>query len=449
MTELLCESALARADFLDEYLKRNGKPYGPLHGLPISVKEHIGMKGLGLNTAYIALWDETAPEDAHVLSILSRAGAVFHARTTQPQSIMHLETDSNLHGVTVNPYNTNLSAGGSSGGEGALVGARGSCLGIGSDIGGKFSPLHLSDVLCLFSVGSIRSPAANNGVYGLKPTSLRVPADGCSTPAPASDPITTVIGPLSISLGGIKLFMHTVLSAQPWLHEPALLPIPWNASYRISPQQALKIGIMWDDGVVKPHPPITRALRTVASKLATVPNITIVDWKPHLHDEGWAIISSLYFPDGGAENDRVMAESGEPWRPLTEWIIKENPCVKRLKMQELWYWLEEKEAYRSEYAKVWNDTATSIDEATGMPNGTVDAIMCPVGPGVAPRHNTAKYWSYTSQWNLLDYPAISFPVCKVDEQLDRNEHRSEFLGEIDKENWELCKVFCFALIGNR
>lgn len=95
------------------------------------------MKGLRLNAGYIAWWDEIAKEDAHVLQVLQRAGAVFHARTTQPQSLMHLETDSNLYGVTVNPYNRDVSAGGSSGGEGALVALRGSCLGIGTDVGGK------------------------------------------------------------------------------------------------------------------------------------------------------------------------------------------------------------------------------------------------------------------------------------------------------------------------
>ena len=94
------------------------------------------MKDLGLNAGYVAMWEDKATENAHVLKILLDAGAVFFARTTQPQTMMHLETDSNLYGVTVNPYNGDLSAGGSSGGEGALIGLRGSCLGIGTDIGG-------------------------------------------------------------------------------------------------------------------------------------------------------------------------------------------------------------------------------------------------------------------------------------------------------------------------
>lgn len=101
------------------------------------------MKGLTLNAGYVALYDKIAPEDAHVLQILERAGAVFHARTTEPQTLMHLETDSNLYGVTVNPYNADCTAGGSSGGEGALIGLRGSALGIGSDIAGKYAWVFL------------------------------------------------------------------------------------------------------------------------------------------------------------------------------------------------------------------------------------------------------------------------------------------------------------------
>lgn len=102
------------------------------------------MEGLRLSAGYCAWWEKTASADARVLKILARAGAVFHARTTEPQSMMHLETESNLYGATVNPYDTRLSAGGSSGGEGALVGARGSCLGIGTDIGGKMLALSFS-----------------------------------------------------------------------------------------------------------------------------------------------------------------------------------------------------------------------------------------------------------------------------------------------------------------
>ena len=166
--------------------------------------------------------------------------------------------------------------------------------------------------------------------------------------------------------------------------------------------------------------------------------MAVVDWKPYLHDEAWAIISSLYFTDGGAEDAATMAESGEPWRPLTKWMIKQNSGVKKLTPQELYYWQEEREAYRKEYAKAWNDTATGKDER-GRLGGMVDAILCPVGPGVAPAHNTAKYWGYTSQWNLLDYPAVVFPVGKVDKDVDVLPKDFNSMSGKDKENWKLCK----------
>lgn len=250
-----------------------------------------------------------------------------------------------------------------------------------------------------------------------------------------ADPIPGVIGPLSTSLEGIKLFMGTIIDCKPWLTEPALIPLPWNYQ-PILPTRPIKIGIMWHDSVVTPHPPLTNALHSLAAKLKAIPNISLVDWKPHLHDEAWAIISSLYFTDGGLEDASTIAGSGEPWRPLTKWMLKENPCVKKLTPQKLYYWQEEREAYRKEYAKIWNETAMGVNEQ-GEAEGMVDVILCPVGPGVAPKHNTAKYWGYTSQWNLLDYPAVVFPVGTVDKQRDVWEEGWSALTDVDQENWKL------------
>ncbi|KAF2811031.1 amidase [Mytilinidion resinicola] len=420
VTELLPERALTRAKFLDDHYARYKKPIGPLHGLPISVKEHIGMDGLRVHCGYVSWWYKIGKEDAHVLEILWNAGAVFHARTTEPQSMMHLETDSNLYGVTVNPYNRDVTSGGSSGGEGALIALRGSCLGIGSDVG-----------------GSIRNPAANNGIYGFKPTAFRIPTDGWGYAMAGADTIDSVPGPLSTSLSGIKLFMKAVLDARPWLTEPAIVPISWDSNLALTDRQPLKVAVMWHDGVVKPHPPVTRALSSVVEKLRSLSNVTIVDWKPHLHDEAWAIISNLYYPDGGEEDAAAIDSSGEPWRPLTKWIIKENPCVKELTRGELNYWLEEREAYRKEYANAWTATATGGNSATGDLGGMVDIILCPVGPGVAPEHGTAKYWCYTSQWNLLNYPAVVFPVSKVDAGVDVKDGAYEPKRGVDRDNWDL------------
>jgi amidase len=267
--------------------------------------------------------------------------------------------------------------------------------------------------------------------------------------------VISSIGPLSTSLAGLSLFMRVVISAKPWLVEPALIPLPWNPRVTITSNTQLKIGIMAQDDVVLPHPPIARAISALSSKLSSIPNITVVPWHAHLHDEAWAILSSLYYPDGGAGDHDIMAETGEPWLPLTEWIIKDNPCVKTLTPHDLSYWLEEREEYRREYAAVWNKTATATttikrdesnainivtdDDDNDAADDTVDVILCPVGPGVATRHNTAKYWGYTAVWNLLDYPAVVFPVDKVNGEIDVAYPREDFMSGADEQAWKLCK----------
>ncbi|KAK4694244.1 amidase, partial [Lecanoromycetidae sp. Uapishka_2] len=423
ITELLPERAIHRAKYLDDYFTKHTKPIGPLHGLPISVKEHIGMKGLGHNAGFISWWDHKAADDAHVLKILWNAGCVFYARTTQPQTLMHLETSSNLYGITTNPFNAELTSGGSSGGEGALLGMRGSCLGLGTDIG-----------------GSIRSPAANCGLYGLRPSSYRIPVEGWAATMAGEEQVVPVLGPLSTSLEGVKMFMKTVIVAKPWLTEPSLIPIPWRDQeshvFSVSGMEKLKVGVLWHDKVVRPHPPVLRALQEVVDKLKCVDDIEVVDWKPYKHELGWEIISSLYFGDGAQQEIDEINASGEPWRPLSKFIIKENPNVKKLSVEEIWSWTVQREAYRSAYAQNWNDTATRTGDA-GEPEGMVDVILCPVGPGAALPLNCTRYWGYTAQWNILDYPALVFPVTKVDMEVDKVDEGYEPMNEKDEYNHQL------------
>lgn len=360
ITELLPERALARAKWLDQYLAEHGKTVGPLHGLPISVKEHHAMKGLDLNAGFVAWVGRVAPDDSLLLKLLWAAGAVFYARTTQPQTLMHLETSSNIHGVTVNPYNTALTAGGSSGGEGALLGLRGSVLGVGSDIG-----------------GSIRSPAANNGVFGLRPTTYRLPLAGMAATMHGAEHIVPVVGPLSTSLAGLAIFMHAVLAQRPWLHEPSLIPLPWrhpsptaqgNTFLRRAPdtgRRTLRIGLLTDDGVVRPHPPIQRGLRHLTSLLQSHPAIELVDFPPHRHAEAWEILSALYFADGGAEERAALAASAEPWRPLSEFILTDNPNCRAWSVPEVWAWTVRREAYRAAYAALESRRGHGAGTGTG------------------------------------------------------------------------------------
>lgn len=419
VTEVMAPQALERARYCDEYLAEHGRPIGPLHGLPISVKEHIGMKGMTQNCAFVAWIDQVAKEDAFILTLLHNAGAVFYVRTTEPQLLMHLETASNLYGSTVNPYNRALTSGGSSGGEGALLGLKGSCLGIGTDIG-----------------GSIRSPAANNGVWGFRPSSYRLPTGGAHAPGLGEEQIIPVIGPLSTSLAGLNVFMKTLIEQKPWLSDPSMVPLKWNTSeshlVQRHGQKKLKVAVMWHDGVVKPHPPVTRALTEMASKLKKTPGIEVVDWIPHKHDEGWDIISSLYFCASAKEDTDIIEAGGEPWLPLSKFILLEQPGVPKEEdiASIIWAKTIRREAFKAEYAAHWNATGS----ADGHP---VDIILCPVGPGAAPLLEHSRYWAYTSTWNLLDYPAMVFPYSQVDQDKDHVEVGYAPMNEQDDWNYKL------------
>ena len=88
LAAVLFDNALEQAKELDQYMERHGKPRGPLHGLPISVKEHVYLEGTLATSGLIAWKDAMSPEDALIVQIFREAGAVFHVKTTNPQTLM-------------------------------------------------------------------------------------------------------------------------------------------------------------------------------------------------------------------------------------------------------------------------------------------------------------------------------------------------------------------------
>jgi amidase len=178
--------------------------------------------------------------------------------------------------MTVNPHHRKLSPGGSSGGEGASMGFKCAPLGIGTDIG-----------------GSIRCPAAFNGAYGFRPTALRNPYDGIILAGEGQESIRCVVGPLaSSSVEDLDLFMSAVIDQEPWDVETSLVAMPWK---RVQRTKEFTVGILWDDGIVRPHPPIRRGLQYAKEKLQAA-GMKVVDWEPMDHALGWDIIVSTETP---------------------------------------------------------------------------------------------------------------------------------------------------------
>ena len=247
-----------------------------------------------------------------------------------------LETHSNLFGRTVNPYNTKLTSGGSSGGEAALIGMRGSALGIGTDIGTCSIMKGMGVVLMLIyrSGGSIRAPSAFCGGYGLKPSIARIPHSGLSGLHAGMENIIGCVGPMANSVQDLSLFCEVALAARPWDWEPSLIEIPWRPFPVESLPSRLKIGVMWHDGVVMPHPPVARALQETVDALRDAGH-TIVDWDPKLHPSLHKWINRAYFLDNAQEYRESLQESSDPPVPIIEWLL-DTYGRERCSVEETW-----------------------------------------------------------------------------------------------------------------
>jgi aspartyl-tRNA(Asn)/glutamyl-tRNA(Gln) amidotransferase subunit A len=156
-SHIAAESALAEAREADRQLAAGSTP-GPLHGLPFTVKDLVAVAGMPLEYASHAFAGQVADADAEAVARLRRAGAIPFAKSTTPEFGHKVLTDSPRHGISRNPWNTDYSCGGSSGGA-AIAAAMG------------FGPLHLTSD----GAGSGRIPASCCGVVGLKPSWGAVP----------------------------------------------------------------------------------------------------------------------------------------------------------------------------------------------------------------------------------------------------------------------------------
>lgn len=172
LSEVLFESALADAAALDAHFAEHKTPVGPLHGLPISLKDSVDLAGVGTALGFTS-WTTSPPaaQDAVIAASLRRQGAVFHVKTAVPQASFAAETFGAVSGYVANPFRrTALSAGGSSGGEAALLALRGSVLGLGTDIGKCFPqylqlrPVLVEEGLQAFMAAALetRHPPINN-----------------------------------------------------------------------------------------------------------------------------------------------------------------------------------------------------------------------------------------------------------------------------------------------
>jgi len=221
ITAVLTDDAMAAADAADASIA-SGDAIGPLHGVPITVKENVDVSGSATTQGVMSLKNSLPEEDAPVIRHLKNAGAIVIGRTNMPDFGLRWHTDNDLNGPTLNPWNPTRTPGGSSGGDAAAIAIGLSPLGIGNDMG-----------------GSTRQPAVNCGITGLRPSRGRVSRTMSvifDHPPMFYEQIACVNGPMARHVGDLRLALEVMAQPDPadpiWTPAKAP-PAPVAGDYRV------------------------------------------------------------------------------------------------------------------------------------------------------------------------------------------------------------------------
>ncbi|OCT49641.1 Acetamidase [Cladophialophora carrionii] len=398
LTEPLFREAAARAKFLDDYLSTHGQPFGPLHGLPVSVKDTFDVQGVDTSIGLAYLCNKPAQRNAPLVDLLLSLGCVVVAKTNIPQTLASLDSVNNIFGRTMNPINRLCTAGGSSGGEGVLVAMKGSMLGIGTDIG-----------------GSIRVPAMCNGVYGFKPSNLRLPYGGqalTGAEGMSRTSVQAVAGPIARSVRDVDFFLaHVMPLATAWGED--CMPCTWTlpsvqpATHikGSGPNGELVIGILRSDGNCTLLPPITRVLNEVAVALAGRRVIVKELLTPPAWTKAQSVMSKLMGVDGATVMHQMITDFKEP---LVPWMASRFRAGKAQPLERVAELQAQRSALERDMLALWSE----VDEF-GRRRPVLDAIVCPVAPHPVPPIEGYNAVGMTSSFVLFDYPAGTVPVRNV------------------------------------
>jgi amidase len=371
VVETLSERALAEAAAADDALSR-GVPLGPLHGVPFSIKDSIEVSGtrctagtLGRKAAALSR------EDATLVARLRGAGAVPIAKTNLPDLLFAFESDNLIFGRTNNPYGLARTAGGSSGGEAALLAACGSPFGLGSD-----------------AAGSVRVPAAFCGIASIKPTSGRLPRTGHFPPAGGWIEMLWQIGPMARRVEDLVTLMPLLLGADGSDH--SVVEMPWLDPARVD-VSGLRVAFYTDNGLAAADQEVTAVVRAAAGQFPSVEEA-----RPACLAAAYDLEMKLLGADGGDGVRVYLHELGS---------TEVHPLLTG--------WLEKLEAYRTDLAGFqgyWDEWHRYRAEVLGFFD-RYDAILCPAYIHPALAHGTSiqeanfEGFSHTMAYNVAGLPA--------------------------------------------
>jgi len=354
----------------------------PLFGVPVTIKDSLPVAGVRFTAGSTFHRDNVATRDAEAVRRLKAAGAIVLGKTNCSDMSGSAETSNLIFGLTRNPWSLDHSAGGSSGGEAALIACGGSPLGLGADLG-----------------GSIRIPAAFCGVVGLKPTGGRIPTDGHIPQVGAAISHWGTVGPIARRVEDVAIAL-SVLSDTP------------VTDYRSIDLMGRRLVIPRYMSSLPVSPEVADAVENAATALRTVgmveERVTLPMMKVAL--ESTIILCQEWLPEfratlGGGQAIGLWAElmahlRGKPRVSSAVMMPVAIGCLLRPLFRFLGHG----------HLQTMEQLRDSILQSMGP--GAV--LLWPVFPTTAPRHGFAwkpnKGPNYTLVFNCLGFPAIAVPV---------------------------------------
>uniref|UniRef100_A0A8C2WJE2 Fatty-acid amide hydrolase 1 n=1 Tax=Cyclopterus lumpus TaxID=8103 RepID=A0A8C2WJE2_CYCLU len=364
---------------------------GLLYGVPVSIKENYSYKNHDCSCGVVVNLEQPAEKDSVIVEVLKRQGAIPFVKTNLPQALLNYDCSNPIYGQSLNPHNLQKTPGGSSGGEGALVGGGGSLLGFGSDVG-----------------GSIRIPCSFCGICGLKPTPGRLSSLGIQPIYRGQKSVPSCPGPMARDVDSLALAMQALLCDHMFSLDPTVPPIPFNKQIYQS-SKPLRIGYLESDGYTQPSPSMTR--------------VTFFPLCP---------LCLGILADGGTISACLCQLPFHLWSRVRKLFGPSGFVAHALSVQNLWKQHAAVEDYIHETVSEWRRL-------------NIDVLLCPM---IGPAFNfdycgrITSVLSYTILYNLLTFPAGVVPVSTVTAE---DEEELRHYEGIFKDHWD--KLFKQAVTG--
>lgn len=423
------DEARSEANAIDQRRAR-GEALPPLAGVPITVKECLDLKGTPSTFGVPSRAATRAASDDPYVARLRAAGAIVIAKTNVAQLLIFTETDNPVYGRTNNPWNPERSSGGSSGGEGALLAAGASALGLGTDIG-----------------GSVRIPAVFCGISALRPTAGRCPDLGRGSVPIGQQAVVSQVGPLGRNVDDLARALAVINGGHGLDHE-AVVPL---GDHRAVEVKGLRVTVLSDDDVMTPSSAVARALREATDILKAAGAIIVPCALPPCA-EAMRIWLKCITADRGAgmrrtaDGGKIDGRAGLMLRlagmpPALRRIVAgllaaigQKGLAGNMRMfaggsaDHYWQTVQDQMDYRAKFR-------AALDAQTG---GPVDLVLMPAYGVPAVRHGASANMPVAGSYSLLapvlGYPAGVVPVTRV--RADEESGRRKSSDAVQKTAWE-------------